>query len=81
MIAMSRVEILLDAEEVRDVTPDEWAGKARLARTRKISQAQYAHCETCDQWLGCQYWSLSKSVALHKRGTGHFVRLYRIEAI
>lgn len=76
----SRVEVLLDAELERDVTPAEWAGKVQLVPTRKISEAQYAHCETCDQWLGCQYWALSKSVALHKRGTGHPVVLYRLAA-
>jgi hypothetical protein len=45
--------------------------------THKPAEALFAYCEACDQWLGCQYWSLSKSVALHKSGTGHTPKLLK----
>ena len=49
-----------------------------LEPTKKNTEAQYAHCPECDTWLGCQYWSLQKSVGLHKDGTGHKITLYRL---
>ena len=48
-----------------------------LVTVKRMADAQFAYCPTCDHWLGCQCWSLSKSVGLHKSGTGHSVTLYR----
>jgi len=45
------------------------------------SDAQGAHCGTCDQVFNittCPYWHWSKSKAMHESGTGHRVTMYRI---
>lgn len=51
-----------------------------MERVKAPSQAQYAYCSQCDEWLGCQFWSLSKSVYLHRQGTGHKPTLFRLVA-
>lgn len=42
-------------------------------KTKKITEAVAAICTHCDMSFDvCQpYWSMSKSVSMHKRGTGH----------
>lgn len=48
---------------------------------KKLSEAHGAHCEDCDLALGCQYWDLGRSVALHRRGCPtHRVILWRYAA-
>ena len=45
-----------------------------------IRDAIGAHCATCDQTFDvttCPYWHWSKSVWMHKQGTGHKVTMYR----
>ncbi len=50
----------------------------KLAETKKVTEAHFAECRECGTALGSPYWSLAKSVALHKRGTGHKVTLLRL---
>ena len=43
--------------------------------------AQGGHCATCDAYYNIStvpYWHWSKSVVMHRSGTGHKVTLYRI---
>lgn len=52
-------------------------------KTTRTSEAHGAHCATCNQVFNIStspYWHWSKSVAMHKSGTGHKVELYRIAA-
>jgi hypothetical protein len=42
----------------------------------KKSEAQACYCEECDAWFLSPYWSVTKSAALHERGTGHKVKFY-----
>lgn len=47
----------------------------------KQSEAHGAYCATCDQTFNVStspFWSWTKSVAMHRNGTGHKVDLYRI---
>jgi hypothetical protein len=49
-----------------------------LRKVKAFRDAQYAYCPSCGRFLGCQYWTLNKSVAMHERGTGHKPTLYAI---
>lgn len=51
--------------------------------TTRQSEAHGAHCATCDQDFNVTtspFWHWSKSVAMHRSGTGHKVTLYRLVA-
>lgn len=44
----------------------------------RVADAQGAWCEDCATALGCQYWPLATSVAMHRRGCPtHLVVLWR----
>ncbi len=47
----------------------------KLIPVKRMRDAQFAYCAECDSWLGCQYWSLSKSVGVHLSGMGHKAQL------
>lgn len=50
---------------------------------RTIKEAHGAYCATCDHTFTvatCQYWHWSKSVWMHRNGTGHKVEMFRIVA-
>ena len=54
-----------------------------IERVTRQSDAQGGYCESCDQVFNittCPYWHWSKSVAMHRSGTGHTVELYAIVA-
>jgi hypothetical protein len=49
--------------------------------TTRQSEAHGGHCATCNQFFSVDtspYWHWSKSVAMHRGGTGHKVTLYQI---
>jgi hypothetical protein len=49
----------------------------------RVMDAQGGHCATCDTTFNITtspYWSWTKSVAMHRDGTGHKVDLYRLVA-
>jgi Fe2+ or Zn2+ uptake regulation protein len=51
--------------------------------TKRTSEAHGAYCATCDQTFDvttCPFWHWSKSVWMHRSGTGHKVTLYAIVA-
>jgi hypothetical protein len=48
---------------------------------KRQSEAHGGHCTECAVVFNvstCPYWHWSKSVAMHRSGTGHHVTLYRI---
>ena len=52
-----------------------------VERVTRLSDAHGAVCETCAAMFNvttCPYWHWSKSVYMHRKGTGHKVTLYRI---
>jgi hypothetical protein len=55
--------------------------KTTTVRTQR--EAHGAHCATCDTYFNIStspYWHWSKSVWMHRSGTGHKVTLYAIVA-
>jgi hypothetical protein len=51
-----------------------WEVPDYLEETKKITETRIAICLECDMTVKdveCVFWSLSKSVALHKGGIGH----------
>jgi hypothetical protein len=55
--------------------------KTTTVRTQQ--EAHGAHCATCDTYFNIStspYWHWSKSVWMHRSGTGHKVTLYAIVA-
>lgn len=54
-----------------------------IQRVTRQRDAQGAYCETCDVAFNittCPYWHWSKSMHMHRDGTGHRVELYAIVA-
>jgi len=52
-----------------------------ITKVRTVKEAHGGLCETCQMAFNistCPYWHWSKSVAMHRDGTGHKVELYRI---
>lgn len=44
-------------------------------------QAHGAHCATCEQVFditSCPFWHWSKSMWMHRQGTGHKVTMFRL---
>lgn len=40
---------------------------------KRVRDAQFAYCPTCDDVLESPYWHFTKSASMHQRGTGHKV--------
>ena len=41
-----------------------------ITQVKLLKDAVAAHCESCDTWIEYNgYWSLAKSIGLHKRGS------------
>lgn len=52
-----------------------------VQKVRTVKAAHGGHCLDCGADFNvttCPYWHWSKSVAMHRSGSGHRVALYRI---